>query len=253
TFGVQPPANTDVDLGTLVAVATAQGATDPFPTADSLPADLPVATDAVADQPTVTIDVQDGADSNATFQAGETGSVQVHGTFGDTADVSEIHSIIVTIPAGFKVTDGGGGLLDLGALNGTGGTVTFTGVAGTPVNETIQVQALANAPEGSYKFDATATAHEQATIAGPNGGSGTECAETDNTKTASVSDSTTVVNVGTPDITLHIGPQDSCIAEDSKTTDANNIVTVHATAWTGDVLNTIVITGFDPATIQGTS
>src|SRR5262249_11421945 len=151
TFGVQPPANTDVDLGTLVAVATAQGATTPFPTADSTPADLEVDVDAVADTPTnVTIQVQDSADANTSFQSGETGTVALHATFGDTTDGSEVHSVTVTIQAGFKVLDGAGGTVDAGAAAGTGGTVTFSDVSGTDFSKSLTVQALNDAPEGSY-------------------------------------------------------------------------------------------------------
>src|SRR3546814_19299076 len=56
----------------------------------------------------VTVDItvnDDAADDGNQFSPGETGSVKVSATFGDTADGSETHTVLVEIPDGFTVVE----------------------------------------------------------------------------------------------------------------------------------------------------
>src|SRR3546814_19321649 len=56
----------------------------------------------------VTVDItvnDDAADDGNQFSPGETGSVKVSATFGDTADGYETHTVLVEIPDGFTVVE----------------------------------------------------------------------------------------------------------------------------------------------------
>src|SRR3546814_8248804 len=67
-----------------------------------------VKVDAVADPVTVTIDAESASGDEA-FAPGEAGTVKVTASFGDHVDGSEVHTVKVTVPAGFAVTGLAGG------------------------------------------------------------------------------------------------------------------------------------------------
>jgi len=162
SFAVQPPADSDVDHPPITATATA---VDPVNPALSTTGEgtLDVHVDAVADDVTVTITVNDSdGDANDTFQANETGTVHVNATFGDYQDGSETHRVTVMVPAGFLI----------GALAGlpdgvtfdlsVDGEVTFTIPSGTDsFDYSFEVTAPATVSDGqSFVFEARATADE---------------------------------------------------------------------------------------------
>jgi T1SS-143 domain-containing protein len=158
SFSVQPPANSDVDLGTLTATATAADGVDPTQTASASDSEE-VHVDANADPVSVTLNVNDSGDAGTTFQQNEVGTVQVVASFGDFQDGSEIHTVLVDVPAGFTV----------GALDGLpagvtaqvvdGNNVLFTVVQGTSgFDYTFNVTNTGGS--GPAVFTATATANE---------------------------------------------------------------------------------------------
>src|SRR3546814_3374274 len=77
-------------------------------TAVSDPVVADVNVDAVADAVTVSVDAV-STSGDAAFAPGETGTVTVGATFGDSADGSEVHTVTVTVPLGFTVTGLAGG------------------------------------------------------------------------------------------------------------------------------------------------
>ncbi len=238
SFGVQPPANTDVDLGDLTATATAAAGDDPTLTASSNTT-LPVTVDANADAVTVDLTVNDGIDGNATFQQGETGTVNVVASFGDAQDGSEIHTVLVEIPAGFTPGALTGLPPGVTALVVNGNDVQFTVANGTAgFNYSFDVT-NGSAGDGPVQFKATATANE-------NPPSDDECdpSDADNIATQIDTENEVVANVGQPTVVLDLAGADTCVEEDSLTTSPNNVVSVTANAAPGDVLTQLVITGF---------
>ncbi|HCG04780.1 MAG TPA: VWA domain-containing protein, partial [Desulfovibrio sp.] len=109
--------------------------------------------DAVADKPTVTVDVNDGGDGGASFQIGEAGSVHVTASFPDT-DGSETHWVVLNVPAGFDVSN-----LQGGTWNGTDRTVTWNVGSGGSLDKTITVTQN-GAADGSHDFTAKSYAQE---------------------------------------------------------------------------------------------
>ena len=92
-----PPPDDDVDIGTLNATV--------FDTAGNTATDnLVIATDAIADQPVISIQVFDSGDDNTVFAPGETGQGTVIVGFGDVVDGSERHFIRLEAPPGFDIT-----------------------------------------------------------------------------------------------------------------------------------------------------
>ena len=92
-----PPPDDDVDIGTLNATV--------FDTDGNTATDnLIVATDAIADQPVVSIQVFDSGDDNTVFAPGETGQGTVVAGFGDVVDGSERHFIRLEAPPGFEIS-----------------------------------------------------------------------------------------------------------------------------------------------------
>jgi hypothetical protein len=106
-FGVQPPADSDVDLGTLTATATAAAAGDLTQTLDGA-TNLEVTVDANADPTHVTVFTVSDNGGNGTFSPNETGTVHVHATFGDFTDGSEPHTVTPAVPVGFAVPNPAG-------------------------------------------------------------------------------------------------------------------------------------------------
>ncbi|HZF32878.1 MAG TPA: VWA domain-containing protein, partial [Candidatus Angelobacter sp.] len=160
-FGVQPPADSDVDLGTLTATATAVASGDPTQTLDSA-TNLDVTVDANADPTHVTVFTVSDSGGNGTFSPNETGTVHVHATFGDFTDGSETHTVTLDVPVGFAVTNAAGGSVTTD-VNGT--HVTFTVPNGTGSLDTnISVKAGNNiSSSDNVQFHATATATETKT------------------------------------------------------------------------------------------
>jgi VCBS repeat-containing protein len=162
TFGVTPPPDSDVDLGTLTATATAAANDDPNNTLDSSTT-LDVTVDANADQPVVTTFVVHDNGSDGSFSPNETGTVHVQATFGDFTDGSETHTVTVEIPVSFSVTDPAGGTV---TENDDGShTVTFEVPNGTGnLDANIGIQASNDiASHEGVEFHATATATETTT------------------------------------------------------------------------------------------
>lgn len=109
--------------------------------------------DAVADKPTVTVDVNDGGDGGASFQIGEAGSVHVTASFPDT-DGSETHWVVLNVPVGFDVSNLGTGMWDAGTR-----TVTWNVGSGGSLDKTITVTQN-GAADGSHDFTAKSYAQE---------------------------------------------------------------------------------------------
>lgn len=230
SFNVSPPPDSDVDVGTLTVSATAAADADPSVQASST-SQVFIDTNAVADQPEVTITVNDSVDENASFQSQESGTVNVSVAFGDAADGSETHTVTVSIPAGFTVEGVTGGNWVPG-LGGTGGTVTYSGVGGS-LNTSFTVTNTSS-PDGVASFSATATATET-TFAG------SESETSDNTATDSDSTSVTVSSLPTPDISLAGAGGDTLwLKEDG----AAGTVTISASTNAGSTLTSITVSGF---------
>ena len=230
SFNVSPPPDSDVDVGTLTVSATAAADADPSVQASST-SQVFIDTNAVADQPEVTITVNDSVDENASFQSQESGTVNVSVAFGDAADGSETHTVTVSIPAGFTVEGVTGGNWVPG-LGGTGGTVTYSGVGGS-LNTSFTVTNTSS-PDGVASFSATATATET-TFAG------SESETSDNIATDSDSTSVTVSSLPTPDISLAGAGGDTLwLKEDG----AAGTVTITASTNAGSTLTSITVSGF---------
>ncbi|WMW67128.1 VWA domain-containing protein [Nitratidesulfovibrio liaohensis] len=118
--------------------------------------DHTVKIDAVADKPTVTVDVNDGGDGGSSFQTGEAGTVHVTASFPDT-DGSENHTVVLNVPDGFTVSN-----LQGGTWNASAHTVTWNVGSGGSFDKTITVTHN-GAADGSHDFTATATAQEVGT------------------------------------------------------------------------------------------
>ncbi len=157
-----PPADSDVDHPTLTASATVVDPEDPLLTATG-EGTLDIDVDAVADEVTVDITVNDSDDPETAFSANEIGTVRVVATFGDVADGSETHTVTVYLPEGFTAGDLSG--LPAGVTAEVNGDVVFTVGAGvTELDHTFDVTAPAEvSSEDSFLFEATAVATETTT------------------------------------------------------------------------------------------
>ena len=160
-FGVQPPADSDVDLGTLTATATAAAAGDPTQTLDGA-TNLDVTVDANADPTHVTVFTVSDNGGNGTFSPNETGTVHVHATFGDFTDGSETHTVTLDVPVGFAVTNAASGSV---TTDGLGTHVTFTVPNGAgSLDTSIGIKAGNDiSSSDNVVFHATATATETKT------------------------------------------------------------------------------------------
>jgi T1SS-143 domain-containing protein len=245
SFGVQPPPDSDVDLGTLDATLTAAAGDGSGLTADAS-ASVDIHVDANADPVTVSLDVNDSGDAGDTFGLGESGTVTVTATFGDTGDGSEDHTVVVTIPDGFTVGDLTGLPAGVTAVVNGDGDVEFTVANDVPQFSYAIPVTNTSAGEGEHVFEATAVAEETNT-------DDEECdpSEADNIAVSEDSDTAVVRNVGAPTVSILVGVDGTCLEEDSQTSDVGNIVHLTASAQAGDVLTQLVIEGFDPATAEG--
>ncbi len=210
TVSLMPPADSDADVATVMGGDIAFTATTEDPdsgdTAISGPVTADVDVDAVADPVTVEIDAVSASGDEA-FAPGEAGTVTVTATFGDTADGSELHTVTVTVPAGFTVTD-----LDGGTLNGS--TVSWT-AAGSPFQAVLQVEADDPLPgDQPATWTAEAVALEQNTNSDPNAGD-VEKDTSDNEQTAQASDEVTLDPAGAPTVSVNLDGA-LCIAEDGQ-------------------------------------
>jgi T1SS-143 domain-containing protein len=152
---------------------------------------IAVTRDAVADKPTnVSISVTD-AGGNGLFSVGEGGVVNVKASFGDVADSSESHALVVKIPAGFSLPDWNGstwtgfpaGGVSVASVTGSaaaGWTVTFN-VADNTTNVNMNLNVTNTAGVGvnaAFTVDAKAVEDQF---------SGTEPDNTNNTAITSAS------------------------------------------------------------------
>ena len=218
SFTVIPAADSDVDLGTLTATVTAANNVDPSVT-DTDADQTYVRVDAVADGDDgdgeklgVTItSIVDGADGNTTFQAGETGKVNVNATFDDYKDGSETHTLTVAAPAGFSFNLADVGTLPAGVLldgSSTTALLVFTVDSSNPggvgsFNLSIPVTYTGGQADGaSGNFTATVNAVETPTDK--------ECDETNNKATQSDTEATIINN----DLATGTLDADACVDED---------------------------------------
>ena len=164
---VTPPANRDNDFSLAFSGQTTDTSSGAI---SAIGGSVAVRVDAAADDPTnVTIDaVSNSGDEQ--FLSGETGTVKVTAGFGDIADGTEAHSLVITAPAGFvfnSVADFDG--LSAANFSGLGtGTVTVTvpgGDAGVG-NLIFNVTAPANYAGGTPTFAVTAMAIDTPTDQG---------------------------------------------------------------------------------------
>src|SRR5262249_35536670 len=163
-FSVAPPKDSDVDLGTLTGTVTAADASDPTLTATANSSTI-VNVDANADPVTIDVTVADSNDAGAAFHTGESGTVHVHATFGDTADGSEIHTVSVDMPAGFNYTTPAPGTLPPGVPVDPSSTPTkiIFDVSSTNGPGTVDLNFTVtnvSAADGPATFHGTVTANE---------------------------------------------------------------------------------------------
>jgi hypothetical protein len=255
SFTVTPPADSDKDLGDLTATVTAANDFDPSLTASDID-QAKVVVDAVADGDDVgddgdgavldvTIAVDDGIDPNSSFQLNEVGTVLVTASFDDFQDGSEVHTLLITAPAGFNF------LVPLGILLPPGVTAIIETPnviqllvdsnsafppAGVPALALpIPVQYVGGLPDGETpQFLAQVSTNEVPTDL--------ECTVLNNADSKTALDTTTVAGVPTTDISLNTeGREDVvCVPEDSDGVQ----IPVTATTTPGSHLTTIVISGF---------
>ena len=142
------------------------------------------------------LSVADSGDANTTFAKGESGTITVKATFGDNSDGSEVHSVSISVPAGFSYDE---------SVNSLSGGVTFDAVNSTPGTAVFLVEstgglgsveidlAITNdtSDDGLVQFSAEARAVEQNTNTDPNAGD-VECHTGDNTAVVSDSEGATV-------------------------------------------------------------
>jgi hypothetical protein len=181
TVEVTPNADSDVDDSLTLSATAVDGPLQATGTEN-----FDVHVDAVADAPTnVTISAT-SASGDVTFLQGESGTLAVAATFGDAADGSETHSIVVAVPDGFTVTNAAGGVAVVNPDGST--TITFSSVAGTSFSANLGIQ-LTGVADQDAEFSVTATATEEASVANnPNNpnGSGEECTDANNTQQVTV-------------------------------------------------------------------
>jgi hypothetical protein len=235
SFTITPPADSDVDAGGLNAQVTAVSDTDAGLVTSDITF-LTVTTDAVADAVTVVITVVDSDDANTSFQIGEDGTITVNATFGDAADGSEIHTVVVTIPDGFSVGDDSSA--NSLTTNPDGTTTLVYTVTGTSLNDSFTVT-NDGAADGTSGFSADVTAEETLF-------SGDEPDSADNIATDTDSAQVTVAGIPGPNVTLGSVDAGSLDVQEDSTT-ADNSIAVNATTTVGSSLTSITISGFDAA------
>jgi hypothetical protein len=157
--------------------------------------------------------IVDGVDGNSTFQAGETGKVNINATFDDYKDGSETHTLTVDAPAGFTFNLADVGTLPAGVtLNGASTTTHLIfdidsqnpgGVGSLSLSiPTTYSGGQANGASGN--FTATVNAVETPTDK--------ECDETNNKATQSDTEATVINN----DLAEGTLTADGCVYEDNE-------------------------------------
>ena len=252
-FIVTPPADSDVDLGTLTAKVEAANNSDPSVKADSSD-DALVIVDAVADgddvgddgdadKLSVTIGITDGGDANGSFQNGETGLLALKATFDDFKDGSETHTLTVTAPDGF--TFGGPSLIPLGVsvVSNDGTTIVFSVDSHDGDGQDglgailIQVPVTYNGGESDG-----ATGDFVATVSTVETPTDEECDLTNNEDTATQATSAIIASTPTPGVQIgaEAGLDHVCVFEDT----TSDPIALTASTNAGSHLTTIVISGF---------
>ena len=252
-FIVTPPADSDVDLGTLTAKVEAANDIDPTVKADSSD-DALIIVDAVADgddvgddgdadKLSITIGITDGGDANGSFQNGETGTVVLKATFDDFKDGSETHTLTVTAPDGF--TFGGPSLIPLGVsvVSNDGTTIVFSVDSHDGDGQDglgailIQVPVTYNGGESDG-----ATGDFVATVSTVETPTDEECDLTNNEDTATQATSAIIATTPTPGVQIgaEAGLDHVCVFEDT----TSDPIALTASTNAGSHLTTIVISGF---------
>jgi Mg-chelatase subunit ChlD len=199
TFVATPPADSDVDFGTLNAQVNAANDVDPTLTATNNDSQY-FETDAVADGVDndaqslgVSISVADSGDADNTFALGEKGQLTLNATFDDYKDGSEVHQVTITAPAGFSFTGVNSGLPLGVSIISNNGTTLILGVdskdgdgnpgVGSIANLQFEVQNVSAAGNSTVNFSAEAKATEQNSVA-TNNDDNKECTDGNNVATA---------------------------------------------------------------------
>jgi VCBS repeat-containing protein len=225
TVKIKGAPDSDVDgTGLVVAAKAVDGVVF---AEDSTPFD--VAVDAIADGKddanggdgdsdvlSVSISVQDSDDPNSTFATGEKGTLKIGATFDDYQDGSEVHTVTIDAPAGFKFLSVDNASLPTGvtvqsivdgkivlAVDSTDGVAPL-GVDGFS-DVIVNIQNV-DAPSGTtVEFKATAKAVETTL-------SGEECTTDNNTQTVEAKASAEVLN----DLAEGQTSAAVCVKEDSR-------------------------------------
>lgn len=241
TVTLMPPADSDLDVATVMGddIAFTATTTDPNSgdTATSAPVEVDVDVDAVVDGEgsglSVSVQVNDSDDPDSEFSPGETGTVSVSATFGDSLDGSEAHSVVVDVPEGFSVVEPLPALAGVTVSVNGDGDVEFLvadGVSGF-TDYTFEVTAGAGVVDGEiYQFSATATALEEPSDA--------DCDPENNQASAEASADAGTGAAGAPTVGLFLPGADASLKED---TTGDVEITAEATT-PGDTLSQVVVT-----------
>ncbi|MEO3429576.1 hypothetical protein AAFN88_11995 [Pelagibius sp. CAU 1746] len=265
TVDVTPNPDSDVDEVLTIEATAINGAGQATDIEDSL---IPVDADADSGPGAVggaddgdgdvlsvsaTVFDEDGeVPENSTFQAGETGTLNVQATFDDFTDGSETHTIAVFAPGGFTILAiDPEDLPDGVTLISNSGSIavfdveTVDGVGSVDFDLDIQ---NTGAGEGDYNFLVRVIAEETSTgdVECVDGGEGGIFPTGgDNVAYDEILAPTTVAIIEEPTVLLSLPPEVECIEEDSSGDDPNNEVTVDVTPNGNDLLTQIVISGLD--------
>ena len=241
TVTLAPPADSDLDVATVMGgdIAFTATTTDPNSgdTATSNPVTADVDVDAVADGEgaglAVTIDVNDSGDPDGEFSPGETGTVKVSASFGDSLDGSESHAVVVDVPAGFTVVEPLPALAGATVSVNDDGNVEFLIVAGTAgfTDYTFEITASAAVADGGiHQFTAIASAVETP--------ADEDCDPENDTATSQASDSADTGAAGAPTVGLDVPGDGGSLKEDS----TGDVQITAAVTTAGDTLSQIVVT-----------
>ncbi|WP_299397185.1 hypothetical protein, partial [Pelagibius sp.] len=227
---VQVPQDSDDDFAIGIQTTTTEYDDDGFGAlVETFVTDavINVVLDAVADPVTVSVDaVSDSGDE--AFAPGETGTVTVNATFGDFTDGSEVHTVTVTVPFGFVVTDLAGGIQDGDTISWIVSGGTFEAVLGVTANEGLIV-------DEEVVWEAEAKAVEQNENTDHDAGDA-ECTTDNNEAVATAEDEVTLDPALPPEVSVSLQGEPLCIKEDG-----SGQFTVTVTAQGDDFVSEILV------------
>ena len=229
---VQVPQDSDDDFAIGIQTTTTEYDDDGFGAlVETFVTDavINVVLDAVADPVTVSVDAVSGSGDEA-FAPGETGTVTVNATFGDFTDGSEVHTVTVTVPFGFTVTDLAGGTLDGDTISWTVSGGTFEAVLGVVANEDLTV-------DEEVVWEAEAKAVEQNENTDHDAGDA-ECTTDNNEAVATAEDAVTLDPALPPEVSVSLQGEPLCIKEDGS---GQFTVTVSAQNGSDDFVSEILV------------